>query len=113
MLISCWPTTPKKLQLNTGNRQDWVFIHPAGISDSTFQLLIYNIWFCKLHLLFTFETKTDAGMKKHARDFVTVLEEYNGYRRPGMHILHIMHIMIQIYHILHILHILRILHVMI
>jgi hypothetical protein len=63
-----------------------------------------NIWFCKLPLLFTIETKTDAGMKKHTCAFVSVLEEYKGHRRPGLYILHILHI-IHIYHILHILHI--------
>ncbi len=31
-------------------------------------------------LLFTIETKTDAGMKKHVRAFVSVLEEYKGHR---------------------------------
>jgi hypothetical protein len=71
-----------------------------------------NIWFCKLLLLFTIETKTDAGMKKHACAFVSVLEEYKGHRRPGLHILlqflHILHILpIMIYHILHILYILH------
>jgi hypothetical protein len=29
-----------------------------------------------------------------------VLEEYEGHRRPGLHILHILHI-IHLYHILH------------
>jgi hypothetical protein len=43
--ISCWPMTPKKLQLT--NRQDWVFIRPPGISEGAFQLRIDNIWFCK------------------------------------------------------------------
>jgi hypothetical protein len=56
-----------------------------------FQLRIDNIWFCKLLLLFTIETKTDAGMKKHACAFVYVLEEYNDHRRPGLHILPFMH----------------------
>jgi hypothetical protein len=60
--ISYWPMTPKKLQQT--NRLDWVF---------------------KLLLLFTIETKTDAGTKKHACALVSVLEEYKGHRRPGIH----------------------------
>jgi hypothetical protein len=90
-----------------------------GISEGASQLRIDNIWFCKLRLLFTIETKTDAGiagMKKHACAFVSLLEEYKGHRRPGLHfmyILHIIYIYIYIYHILHILYILHILHFMI
>ncbi len=79
--------------------QDWVFIHPPGISESAFQLRIDNIWFCKLLLMLTIEPKTDdAWMKKHAFAFFPVLEEYKGYRRSGMHNLHILHI-IHIFHI--------------
>jgi hypothetical protein len=89
-----------------------VFIRPPAISEGAFQLRIDNIWFCKLLPLFTIETKTDAGMKKHACAFVSVLEEYKGHRRPGLHILHIQHI-IHIYHILHILYIMHIMHIMI
>jgi hypothetical protein len=100
MRISCWPMTPKILQQT--NRQGWVFIRPPGTSEGAFQLRIDNIWLCKLHLLFTIETKTDARIKKHACAFVSVLEEYEGHRRPGLHILHILHI-IHIYHIVHIL----------
>ncbi len=53
---------------------------------------------------------TDAGMKKLDCAFVSVLDEYNGRRRPGIvlhnvYILHILHIL-RILHILHILHIL-------
>jgi hypothetical protein len=47
-------------------------------------------------------------MKKHACAFVSVLEEYKGHRRPGLHILHILHII----HILHFLCILHIMHIM-
>jgi hypothetical protein len=71
-----------------------------------------NIWFCKLLLLFTIETKTNDGMKKHARAFVSVLEEYKGHRHPGLHILHFLHI-IHVYRILHILYIMHIMHIMI
>jgi hypothetical protein len=108
MRISCWPTTPKKLQQT--NHQDWVFIRPSGISEGAFQLRIDNIWFCKLLLLFPIETKTDAGMKEHACAFVSVLEEYKDHRRPVLHILHILHI-IHIYHIVHIQYIRHIVHI--
>ncbi len=86
--------TPKILQQT--NRQDWVFIRPPGISEGAFQLRIDNIsgWLCKLLLLFTIETKTDAGMKKHACAFISRLDEYKSHRRPlaGLHILHVLHI---------------------
>ena len=72
------------------------FIRPPGISEGAFQLRIDNIWLCILLLLFTIETKTDgwsdAGMKNHACAFVSVLEEYKGHRRTGLHILYILHI---------------------
>ena len=92
MRISSWPMTPKKLQQTNRHcrsQQDWVFIRPPGISEGAFQLRIDNIWFCKLLLLFTIETKTDAWMKKHACAYVSVLEEYKGHRRSG-HILYIL-----------------------
>ena len=56
------------------------------------------------------ETKTDAGMKKHECAFVSVMEEYKGRRRPGLHILHSLHYIYK-YHTLHILHILNILYI--
>jgi hypothetical protein len=66
MHISSWP--PKKLQqTNRQEAQDrgWVFIRPPGISEGKFQrpLRIDYIWFCKVLLLFTIETKTDVGIK--------------------------------------------------
>jgi hypothetical protein len=75
------------------NRQDWVFIYPPENSDGAFQLriLVENIWFCKVLLLFTIETKTDAGIKRHTCALVFVLGEYKGRRRSGMNILHILH----------------------
>jgi hypothetical protein len=75
---------PKNLQQTS--LQDWVFICLPGISESAFQLQIDHIWFCKLHLLFTIETKTDKGMKKQATDFVSVLREFKGHRRPGIRV---------------------------
>jgi hypothetical protein len=96
----------------TGNRHRDGHGDPGiskGIYKGTSQLRIDNIWFCKLLLLFTVETKIDAGMKKQPCAFVSVLEEYKGHRRPGLYILHIFHI-IHLYHILHmyILHIMPI-----
>ncbi len=51
-------------------------------------------------------------MKKHVCFFVSVLEEYKGRSRPGLHILHILHI-IHIFHILDVLHNLHIMHIII
>jgi hypothetical protein len=81
MRVSSWPFLPKKLQQT--NRQDMVFIRPPGISDGAFQLRIDNIMFCKVLLLFSIDTKTDAGMKTHECAYVSVLEEYKGHRKPG------------------------------
>ncbi len=96
MRISSWPFVPKKLEQS--NRQDYVFIRPPGISDGAFQLRINNIWFCKVLLLFSIDTMTDAGMKTHECAYVSVLEEYKGPWRPG-YIVHILYIV----YILHIL----------
>jgi hypothetical protein len=90
MRLSSWPFVPRKLQQT--NRQDIVFIRPAGISDGAFQFRMDNIWFCKLLLLFKIHTKTDTGMEYHECAYVSVLEEYKGPRKQG-HILHIMHIL--------------------
>jgi hypothetical protein len=96
MCISSWPIVPKKLQLS--NSQDYVFILPPGISDEAFQLRTDNTWFCKLLLLFSINTMTDTGIKRHECAYVSVLEEYKGCWRPG-YIVHIMYIV----HTLHIL----------
>ncbi len=61
MLISSLPCVPKKWQQS----QDWVFILLPGISNCAFQLRVQNVWFCKVLLLITINTKTDAGMKTH------------------------------------------------
>ena len=45
-----------------------------------------NIWFCKLLLLSKIESKTDVGMQKHKCAFVSVMEEYNCDRKPGVYI---------------------------
>jgi hypothetical protein len=99
MRISSWPFVPRKLQQS--NQQDMVFIRPPGISDGAFQLRIDNIWFCKVLLFFSIDTRTDAGMKTHECAYVSVMEEYKGPRLPG-HILHILYILYTV-HILHIL----------
>jgi hypothetical protein len=63
--------------------QDYIFIRPPGISHGAFELRMDNVWFCKVLLLFHFESNTDVGLKRHSCAFVTVLEEYSGPRRPG------------------------------
>jgi hypothetical protein len=97
MRVSSWPFVPKSLKQT--NRQDMVFIRPPGISDGAFQLRIDNVWFCKLLLLFKIDTMTDAGMKKHDCAFVSVLEEYNGHRRPGIALILCVFCIFYIFHV--------------
>ena len=80
--ISSWPFAVKKLR--GSNRQDFVFIRPPGISHGAFELRMDNVWFCKVLLLFQIESKTELGWKKHSCAFVSVMEEYNGPKRPGI-----------------------------
>ena len=80
--ISSWPFAVKKLR--GSNRQDFVFIRPPGISHGAFELRMDNVWFCKVLLLFQIESKTDLDWKKHSCAFVSVMEEYNGPKRPGI-----------------------------
>ena len=79
--VACWPFKGKTLQKS--NRQDLVFVRPPGIDKGCFQLRIDNIWFCRVLFLFSFESRNDQGIKRHDCAFVSVLEEYNGVRRPG------------------------------
>jgi hypothetical protein len=79
--VSSFPFAVKKLRAS--NRQDFVFIRPPGISHGAFQLRMDNVWFCKVLLLFEIESKSDIGFERHACAFVSVMEEYNGQRRPG------------------------------
>jgi hypothetical protein len=79
--ISSFPFAVKKMRAS--NRQDFVFIRPPGISHGAFQLRMDNVWFCKVLLLFEIESKSDIGFERHACAFVSVMEEYNGQRRPG------------------------------
>ncbi len=87
-------------QENAAVQSTGLGVNPAA---SAFQLRMDNIWFCKVLLLFTIDTKTDARMNTHKYAYVSVME-YKGHRRPG-HILHILHIA-YICHILHVMHIL-------
>jgi len=85
--VACWPFKGKTLQKS--NRQDLVFVRPPGIDKGGFQLRIDNIWFCRVLLLFSFDSLNDQGIKRHDCAFVSVLEEYQGRRRPGCICMHI------------------------
>ena len=80
-ISSSWPFAAKKLR--GANSQDFVFMHPPGISHGAFELRMDNVWFCKILLLFQVESKADLGLKRHSCAFVSVLEEYTKPRRPG------------------------------
>jgi hypothetical protein len=56
---------------------------PPGIRKGDFQLSMDSVWFCKVLLLFSFESASDQGRQQHDCAFVSVLEEYTGLRRPG------------------------------
>ena len=63
-----------------GAGQDLVFVRLPGVRD--FRL---SIWFCRVLLLFSFETETDTEIKRHKCAFVPVLWEYDE-ARPGVKI---------------------------
>lgn len=86
--VASWPFKGKTLQKS--NRQDLVFARPPGIDKGGFQLRIDNVWFCRVLFLFSFESRNDHGIKRHDCAFVSVLEEYNGWRRPGCIYMHIL-----------------------
>ena len=65
------------------HRQDLVFVRPPGTQLGGFRLSIDAVWFCKVLLLFSFESRTDSGTKHHECAFVSVLWEYEGDQRPG------------------------------
>ncbi len=69
------------------HRQDLVFVRLPGAADGGFRLSIDNVWFCKVLLLFSFESRTDSGTKDHECALVSVQWEYNGAERPGSNIL--------------------------
>jgi hypothetical protein len=77
--VMCHPFTGKRFR--GGNRQDLVFVRPPGVRD--FRLTIDAVWFCRILLLFSFETETEAGIKRHECAFVSVLWEYDE-GRPGV-----------------------------
>jgi hypothetical protein len=72
--ISSWLFAVKKWR--GSNRQDFVFIHPPGISHGDFELRMDNVWFFKVLLLFQMEKKTFTGWKRHSCAFVSVMEEH-------------------------------------
>ena len=71
-----------KKKLRAGNSQAFDFIQPPGIFHGAFQLRKDVVWFGKMLLLFEAESKLDIGFKKHFCAFVSVVEEYDGQRRP-------------------------------
>ena len=73
------------MQFRGGNRQDIVFVRPPGVRD--FRLSIDTVWFCKVLLLFSFETETDTGILRHECAFVSVLWVYDA-GPPGIKICH-------------------------
>ena len=76
--VLCYPF-PGKL-FREGNRQDLVFVRPSGVSN--FRLSLDTVWFCRVLLLFSFETETDTGIERHDCAFVSLLWEYDE-GRPG------------------------------
>ncbi len=74
-----------KKKLRASNSQAFDFIQPLapGVFHGAFQLRMDNVWFCKLLLLFEIESKSDISFTKHLCAFVSVVEEYDGQRRPG------------------------------
>jgi hypothetical protein len=65
------------------NRQDLVFVRPPDQPASGARLSMESVWFCKVLLIFTFQSRTDSGIKEHKCAFVSVLWEYEGAERPG------------------------------
>ena len=80
------PFAKKKKQGKRGHRQDLVFVRPPGQAIGEFRLSIDSVWFCKVLLLFSFESRTPLGLKQHKCAFVSVLWEYDGDQRPGSNI---------------------------
>ena len=80
--ISCCPFSEKKLRM--ANRQDMVFVRPPGIESGGFEIRPDNVWYCKLLLFFSVESQTDSGIRQFDCAFISVLEEYDGSRMPGV-----------------------------
>jgi hypothetical protein len=66
------------------NRQDMVFARPPGIESGGFELRPDNVWYCKLLLTFPVESQTDSGIRRFVCAYISVLEEYNGSKTPGV-----------------------------
>ena len=66
------------------NRQDMVFVRPPGIESGGFELRPDNVWYCKLLLLFSVESKLDSSIRRFDCAFISLLEEYNGSKTPGV-----------------------------
>ena len=75
-----------KKERTGAHRQDLVFVRPPGTAIGGFQLNIDTVWFCKVLLLFSFESRTDSGTEYHECAFVSVLWSYEGDQRPGSNI---------------------------
>ena len=77
----------KRKEKTKKHRQDLVFVRPPDTPLGGFRLTMDNVWFCKVLLLFSFESRTDSGTKYHECAFVSVMWEYEGDERPGPNIL--------------------------
>ena len=58
------------------NRQDLVFVRPPD-AGKDFRLSINTVWYCRVLLLFAFQTSTDSGIKRHECALVSLLWEYD------------------------------------
>jgi hypothetical protein len=77
------PFAHKLGKKNSPNRQDLVFVRPPDQAASGVRLSMESVWFCKVLLIFTFQSHTDSGIKQHTCAYVSVLWEYEGAQRPG------------------------------
>lgn len=80
------PFAKKRNQGKRGHRQDLVFVRPPGQANGGFKLSIDSVWYCKVLLFFSFESRTASGIKQHECAFVSVLWDYEGDQRPGSNI---------------------------
>ncbi len=87
--ILSWPFAGHRLGGSSGtNRRDLVTIRPPGTQDGGgFELVLDNVWFCRVLLLFKIKSQTDSGLKEFECAYVTVLEQNTGRRAPGMLVL--------------------------
>ena len=59
-------------------------VQPPGIEQGRFELRPDNVWHCKLLSSSSVESQTDSGIRQFDCAFISVLEEYNGSRMPGV-----------------------------